>query len=52
MARHIKSGDTVIVISYAQYEPGDLDDYEARVVHVDTENRVIAIDAQVATLMS
>jgi aspartate 1-decarboxylase len=51
-ARLVQRGDTVIVISYAQYEPAELDDYEPRVVHVDRENRMIAVDAHFATLAS
>jgi aspartate 1-decarboxylase len=49
-ARLVQQGDTVAVISYAQYEPAELDGYEPRVVHVDGENRVIAVDARVETL--
>ena len=49
-ARLAQRGDTVIVISYAHYEPGELDDYQPRVVHVDRENRIVAADAQLATL--
>jgi aspartate 1-decarboxylase len=51
-ARLVQRGDTVIVISYAEYEPDELDDYQPRVVHVDRENRMVAVDAQVATLAS
>ena len=49
-ARLVHEGDTVIVISYAQYERAELDDYEPRVVHVDRENRIIGIDARLETL--
>jgi aspartate 1-decarboxylase len=49
-ARLVQQGDTVIVISYAQYEPIELDGYEPRVVHVDGENRVIAVDARLEVL--
>jgi aspartate 1-decarboxylase len=51
-ARLVQRGDTVIVISYAQYEPAELDEYEPRVVHVDGENRVIAVDGRIETLTS
>jgi aspartate 1-decarboxylase len=51
-ARLVQEGDTVIVISYAQYEPAELEDYEPRVVHVDAENRVVAVDAQLEALLS
>jgi aspartate 1-decarboxylase len=46
----LQRGDTVIVISYAQYEAAELDDYEPRVVHVGAENRIVALDAQPAAL--
>jgi aspartate 1-decarboxylase len=49
-ARLVQRGDTVIVISYAQYDAAELDEYEPRVVHVDRENRIVAIDAEVAAL--
>jgi aspartate 1-decarboxylase len=51
-ARLVHRGDTVIVISYAQYAREELERYEPRVVHVDRENRIIAADAQVATLLA
>lgn len=47
-ARLVQPGDTVIVISYAQYEPAELDDHAPRVVHVDRENRIATIDTQPA----
>lgn len=40
-ARLVHSGDTLIVLSYAQYEAAELSDYEPRVVHVGADNRVI-----------
>ncbi len=51
-ARLVHRGDTIIVISYAQYAREELEHYEPRVVHVDRENRIIAADAQVATLLT
>ena len=51
-ARLVHHGDTVILISYAAYDPQDLADYAPRVVHVDRANRIIDIDAQVATLLT
>jgi aspartate 1-decarboxylase len=51
-ARLVHRGDTIIVISYAQYEPGELDDYQPRVVHVDRKNRVVETNAQPAVLAS
>src|SRR3712207_332025 len=51
-ARLVHNGDTIIVISYAQYSREEMEHYEPRVVHVDAENRIIAADAQVATLLT
>ena len=51
-ARLVHRGDTIIVISYAIYDPEDLDHYTPRVVHVDGENQIISVDDQVATLLS
>jgi aspartate 1-decarboxylase len=50
-ARLVHDGDTIIVISYAQYTREELEHYEPRVVHVDRENRMLAVDDQVATLL-
>lgn len=49
-ARLVHSGDTVILISYGLYTPQDLAGYVPRVVHVDRGNRIIAVDADVASL--
>jgi len=52
-ARLVHRGDTIIVISYGQYDEADLERYEARVVHVEAStNRIITIDDEVATLLS
>jgi len=52
-ARLVHRGDTIIVISYAQYDETELDSYEPVVVHVEKDsNRVIDVDAAVATLLS
>jgi aspartate 1-decarboxylase len=52
-ARLVHRGDTVIVISYGQYDEADLERYEPRVVHVEAgTNRIITVDEQVATLLS
>jgi aspartate 1-decarboxylase len=52
-ARLVHRGDTIIVISYGQYEEADLQRYEPRVVHVEaTTNRIITVDDAVATLLS
>jgi len=50
-ARLVHRGDTIIVISYAAYDPDDLEHYLPRVVHVDAENQIIATDNAVATLL-
>jgi aspartate 1-decarboxylase len=51
-ARLVHHGDTVIVISYAQYDRVEMEHYEPRVVHVDHANHIIAVDREVATLLS
>ena len=51
-ARLVHTGDTVIVISYAQYDPDELENYQPRVVHVDKSNHIIDVDAEVATLLA
>jgi aspartate 1-decarboxylase len=52
-ARLVHRGDTIIVISYGQYDEADLERYEPRVVHVQAEtNRIITVDDEVATLLS
>ena len=50
-ARLVHRGDTIIVISYAQYEAAELGSYEPRVVHVKAStNEILDVDAEVATL--
>jgi aspartate 1-decarboxylase len=52
-ARLVHKGDTIIVISYGQYDEADLEHYEPTVVHVEKDtNRVIDVDAAVATLLT
>jgi aspartate 1-decarboxylase len=51
-ARLVHTGDTVIVISYAQYDQAELATYEPRVVHVNKNNHIIDVDAEVATLLA
>ena len=50
-ARLVHRGDTIIVISYAAYDPDELDNYSPRVVHVDARNEILNIDREVATLL-
>ncbi len=49
-ARLAHRGDLIIVISYAGYEEQELDDYRPQVVHVDENNQILRVDAEVATL--
>lgn len=51
-ARLVHTGDTVIVVSYAQYDEAELEDYQARVVHVDRANRIVDVNATVEELIS
>jgi aspartate 1-decarboxylase len=52
-ARLVHRGDTIIVISYGQYDEQELQRYEPRVVHVEAKtNRVITVDDAVATLLT
>ncbi len=52
-ARLVHHGDTIIVISYGQYDEVELSRYEPRVVHVEAQtNRIITIDDEVATLLA
>ena len=51
-ARLVHRGDTIILISYAQYDEAELGGYEPTVVHVTPDNRINAIDQEVATLLT
>ena len=52
-ARLVHRGDTIIVISYAQYDRTELAEYEPVVVHVERgTNRIIDVDDAVATLLT
>jgi aspartate 1-decarboxylase len=52
-ARLVHRGDTIIVISYAQYDRDELRAYEARVVHVAAAtNAILDVDLEVATLLT
>ena len=51
-ARLVHHGDTIIVISYAQYDRVEMEHYEPTVVHVDRHNRIVTVDHEVATLLS
>jgi aspartate 1-decarboxylase len=52
-ARLVHRGDTIIVISYGQYDEAEMERYEPRVVHVRASvNSIVTIDDEVATLLS
>lgn len=50
-ARLVHSGDTIIVVSYAEYDERDLEQYEPRVVHVGRRNEIITVDDAVDRLL-
>jgi len=50
-ARLVHKGDTVIVVSYAEYEEEELGMYEPRVVHVGEQNRIVEVNALVKELL-
>ena len=50
-ARLVAKGDKVIVVSYAEYNEVELEDYEPVVVHVDEDNRRVSVDNEVAKLL-
>jgi len=51
-ARLVHHGDTIIVISYAQYDRVEMEHYAPTVVHVDDRNRIVTVDREVASLLS
>lgn len=52
-ARLVHRGDTIIVISYAQYDRAELAEYEPVVVHVEAEtNAIITVDDAVSKLLT
>jgi aspartate 1-decarboxylase len=51
-ARLVHTGDTVIVVSYADYEKEELEMYEPVVVHVNRDNDIVTVDSAVAELLS
>ena len=51
-ARLVHTGDTVIVVSYGEYEKEELEMYEPIVVHVNQDNEIITVDSAVAELLS
>jgi aspartate 1-decarboxylase len=51
-ARLVQKGDTIIVISYADYSAEDLDAYVPRVVHVNQSNEIVITDDTVRELLA
>ncbi|HET6448282.1 MAG TPA: aspartate 1-decarboxylase [Conexibacter sp.] len=51
-ARLVHHGDTIIVISYAQYSREEMEHYAPTVGHVDSENQIVTVDHEVATRLS
>ena len=50
-ARLVHRGDTVIVISYASYDPDELEHYQPTVVHIGAGNGIVTVDHAVASLL-
>ena len=50
-ARLVHTGDTVIVISYGEYDEEELDAYEPKVVHVGADNRILQVNANLEELV-
>ncbi|WP_111467164.1 aspartate 1-decarboxylase [Microbacterium suaedae] len=50
-ARLVHTGDTIIVVSYADYDETDLETYEPTVVHVGRSNEIVAVDDAVGELL-
>jgi aspartate 1-decarboxylase len=51
-ARLVHEGDTVIVVSYAEYDEAELSTYEPVVVHVDRDNRIVEVNAAPEELLT
>ena len=51
-ARLVHTGDTVLVVSYAEYDEAELGRYEPKVVHVNADNRIVTVDDAVKELLS
>jgi aspartate 1-decarboxylase len=49
-ARLVHTGDTIIVVSYASYDKQELETYEPRVVHVNSNNEIVDVNANVELL--
>ncbi len=51
-ARLVHNGDRLIVLSYAGYEEEELAEQRPRVVHVDGDNRIVAVGHRAGELIS
>lgn len=49
-ARLVHPGDTIIVVSYGDYDRAEMEDYEPIVVHVNRQNAIISVDDAVSVL--
>jgi aspartate 1-decarboxylase len=49
-ARLVRTGDTIIVVSYASYDQRELEKYEPTVVHVDHHNEIVEVNSVVDLL--
>jgi aspartate 1-decarboxylase len=50
-ARLVHTGDTVIILSYAEYDEEELGAYEPKVVHVGAGNRILQVNANLEELV-
>ncbi|SEH14044.1 aspartate 1-decarboxylase [Thermoleophilum album] len=50
-ARLVHTGDTLIILSYAEYEEEELDDHRPVVVHVDERNQIVAVNEKASELV-
>lgn len=49
-ARLIHSGDHVIIVAYGLLSEEELEHHRPRVVHVDSENQIVRVDADAAAV--
>lgn len=50
-ARLVHKGDKIIVVTYATYDESELRSHQPVVVHVDDDNNLVSVDAEVAKLL-
>ncbi|MBI4003742.1 MAG: aspartate 1-decarboxylase [Candidatus Omnitrophica bacterium] len=51
-ARLVAPGDKIIVISYVQLEPSELDSFAPKIVTVDERNRILQVVTEVSQLIA